>query len=181
MSKARLLTLAALACGSFAGTALADGIHVGEAWIPAYGENLRNAPVFLTLVNLGKGSDRLVGARSDGAAAVSLQTLAVQDGELRAQPLQAVSLPPGVPVPLAAGGTWLMLEDLKAPLRARATYTLKLVFEQAGEREYRVRVRPTPLAGDNLENLRTDPLQQPGQTQRTEGLDDALRSDPFLR
>lgn len=181
MSKTRLLTLAALACTAFATPTLAGDLHVREAWIPAYAENVSTAPVFLTLVNLGKDADRLVSARSDGAARVSLQALSVQDGELRATPLRGVALPPGVPVPLEAGSAWLQMEGLKGPLRPRATYTLKLTFEKAGEREVRVRVRPTPLAGESLDNLRTDPQQQPGQTPRSEGLDDALRSDPFLR
>ncbi|PTD97772.1 copper chaperone PCu(A)C [Pseudothauera lacus] len=180
MIKNKLVSLAVVACTLGAGPVLASGIHVRDAWIPAYGEGARSAPLFLTVTNTGT-PDRLIGARSDAAERVSINTLQAHEGELRATALQAVALPSGVPVIFESGNAWLQLEGLKAPLRPRATVTVKLVFERAGEREYRIRVRPNPLGGDTLENMRTDPLQQPGQTQRTEGLDDALRSDPFLR
>ncbi len=181
MRKARLVTLATLALAALPAPAAADDLHVSDAWIPAYADKPASAPLFLTLVNTGNTADRLLGASSPAAESVSLQGMALSDGTLKAQPVKAVELPAGVPVPLAAGGVWLQLEGLKAPLRARASYTVTLKFENGGEREYAVRARPTLLASESLDNLRTDPLQQPGQPARTEGLDDALRSDPFLR
>jgi copper(I)-binding protein len=106
--------------------------------------------------------------------------MVIEGGEARQREIAAVELPPGVPVPLQAGGAYLVLEGLKPTSRPRAAQTIRLVFEHAGEREYRVRVRPQGLGDDTLENLRTDPLQQPGKPARTEGLDDALRTDPLL-
>lgn len=168
-----------LALGSLA--AQAGDIHVRDAWMPAYGEKPDSAPAFLTLINLGATEDRLIGARSEGAREVSLRTLRLDDGELRTVPLQAVSLPPGVPVVFESGLAWLMLEGFNTPLAARGTQTITLIFERAGEVEHRIRIRNVQPGGGSLDNMRTDPLQSPGQTQRTEGLDDALRSDPFLR
>lgn len=180
-------TLTGLACAAAAAAAAismpvsAQTVHVRDAWIPAYSEAPARAPVFMTLVNTGERPDRLLSASAQGVASVSLQTLAMSDDELRGHTLKAIELPAGVALPLEAGGAWLMLEGLQAPMRARATYTLTLQFEHAGTQQVQVRVRPTSLLGDGLRNLRTDPLQEPGQTQRIEGLDDALRTDPFLR
>lgn len=181
MIKTRLLALAALACTTLAAPALAETIHVRDAWIPVYGDTLRAAPVFLTLVNLGESADRLLSASSDDATAVSIQTMSVADDTLRPHTLDNVVLPVGVPVALTPGGAWLMLEGMKTPLRGRTVYTVKLVFEHAGEREYRIRGRVSNIAMDTLENMRTDPMQSTTQPERTEGLDDALRTDPFLR
>jgi len=181
MKYAQRLTLAALVCGALASApAAAERIHVRDAWMPAYAGNPRNAPVFLTLVNLGPEPDRLIAVKVEGGAAASIRAMVIEGGEARQREIAAVELPPGVPVPLQAGGAYLVLEGLKATPRPRAAQTVRLVFEHAGEREYRVRVRPQGLGDDTLENLRTDPLQQPGKPARTEGLDDALRTDPLL-
>lgn len=181
MIKTRLLALAVLALNTFAAPALADTLHVRDAWIPVYGDTVRNAPVFLTLLNMSDTNDRLLGASSDAAARVSIQAMGVADDALRTHTLDAVALPVGVPVTLNPGGVWLLLEDIHTPLRVRALYTVKLMFEHAGEREYRIRARVTNIAAETLDNMRTDPMQTRTQPERTEGLDDALRTDPFLR
>lgn len=183
MKKAQRLMLGALACGALASAAAAaESIHVRNAWMPAYTDDARSAPVFLTLVNLGAKSDRLVGVKADGAAVAGIRVIAVENGEARQRELTAVELPPGVPVPLQAGGAYLVLEGLKAPLKPRAAQTIRLVFQNAGERELRVKVRPEGLGDDPLENLRTDPLQVPiGKPAHSEGVDEALRTDPFQR
>lgn len=181
MKSAKHLTLVALACAAFvSGNAVADAIEARDAWLPAYGERVRVAPVFMTLVNHADSADRLIAVRTDIARDASVQTMALVDGELRQQRLRSVELPAGVPVSLHAGGAYVVLDGIDAPLQPRAAHTLHLVFEKAGEREVRVRVRPAARDGTALENLRTDPLQQPGQLPRTEGLDD-VRTDPFLR
>jgi len=181
MIKTRLLALAAFACTTLAAPALADTIHVRDAWIPVYGDQQRNAPVFLTLVNMGDSADRLLRVHSNDATKVSIQTMGVTDDALRPHTLDTVVLPVGVPVALSPGGAWLMLEGMHAPARSRAMYTVVLVFEHAGEIEYRIRGRLSNIGVDTLENLRTDPMQSTTQPERTEGMDDALRSDPFLR
>jgi len=181
MIKTRLLALAAFACTTLAAPALADTIHIRDAWIPVYGDQQRNAPIFLTLVNMGDSADRLLSVHSNDATKVSIQAMSVADDVLRPHTLDSVVLPVGVPVALSPGGAWLMLEGMQAPARARAMYSVVLVFEHAGEIEYRIRGRLSNIAADTLENLRTDPMQSPTRSERTEGMDDALRTDPFLR
>lgn len=182
MKTATSLSLAAIACTMLATShAAADDIRIRDAWLPAHGEHVRVAPVYLTLVNQGSHADRLIGVRSEIARTATLHAMTIEADQARQRPLRAVELPAGIPVPLHAGGAYVILDDIVTPLRPRAVHTLHLVFEHAGEREVKFRVRPAGRDDDTLENLRTDPLQQPGQIPRSEGLDDALRTDPFLR
>lgn len=162
------------------GQAAAGTIEAQDAWLPAYDANARVAPVFLTLLNHTDTPDRLIAVRTSIARDAGVHKMAAVDGELRQQRLQAVELPVGIPVPLQAGGAYIVLDGIDTPLRPRATHTLHLVFEKAGEREVRVRVRPVAQDASALENLRTDPLQHPTRLPRTEGLD-GVRTDPLLR
>lgn len=175
----RLVTLV-LAIGlTTTASAVAGDIRVRDAWIEPAGQ--RNAIVQLTLVNTSDADDRLLGVTSASAARVSIQAMAVADGVWARHTLQAVDVPAGMAVPLQPGGAFLILEDLSETLRPRANVVLRLTFERAGTLESRARVRPSALADDALDNLRTDPLQQPGRPQRRDGLDDAVKTDPFLQ
>jgi copper(I)-binding protein len=55
-------------------------------------------------------------------------------GAMEMVPVDSLDIPAGTAVELAPGGYHLMLLDLAAPLELGSTFTVTLVFEQAGER-----------------------------------------------
>ncbi len=177
----------ALLLAAFTGTtlatapALAQDIQWRDAWMPAYSVETADTPIFATLINLSERNDRLVAVRSDDAAAVTIRALRLIDGELREVTLDGLELPAGVPVTLNSGSAWLLLEQTRVPVRARSTQTLTLVFEHAGEIRQRVRATPVRFPAERVDDIHSDPLQRPVTAPRSEGLDDALRTDPFLR
>ncbi len=173
--------LAVLSAGVVAGSAWAGEIQTREAWMPAYSVELPSTPVFATLINVSDASDRLLSVRSDGADLVSIRALRPVEGTLREVTLESLELPVGVPVELNSANAWLLLENTRKPVRARDQHTLTLVFERAGEVTLRVRARPVRFVAESPDDLRTDPMQQRLTPRHAEGLDEALRTDPFLR
>lgn len=174
--------VAGLAATVLAGAAWAsEAIQTREAWMPAYSVEISSTPVFATLINVADAKDRLLAVRSDAADKVSIRALRLLDGALTEVAVDSLELPVGVPVELNASTAWLLLENTRRPVRARDQYTLTLVFEHAGEVTLRVRARPVRFVAETSDDIRTDPLQQRMPSRRIEGLDDALRTDPFLR
>ena len=155
-------------------------IHVQEAWSPAMPAGVNKVPVYLVLTNLGQETDQLIGAQTPVASKVTIKASQLQDEQLLQQPLTAVHLPPFLPVGLTMANAYLVLEDLQQGLRAGGRYPITLKFAKAPEQTVRVRVRATNYFGSGGESWRTDPLQEPGRTRRSEGLDDVM-SDPFIR
>lgn len=181
-SKHTLTMAVSLICGLIAAAPVAaQDIQWRDAWMPAYSVEMANTPLFATLVNLSERNDRLIAVRSDEAARVSIRTLQQVDGALREVVLDSLELPAGVPVTLGSNTAWLLLENTRTPVRARSTHTLTLVFEHAGEVRKRVRATPVRFPAERVDDIHSDPLQRPVTSPRSEGLDDALRSDPFLR
>lgn len=177
------LAIFSLLLGSVLATApvAAQEIQWRDAWMPAYSVEMANTPLFATLVNLSERNDRLIAVRSDQAEQVSIRALQQTDGKLREVVLDSIELPAGVPVTLGSDTAWLLLENTRTPVRARTTHTVTLVFEHAGEVRKRVRATPVRFPAAQVDDIHTDPLQRPVTSPRLESLDDALRSDPFLR
>ncbi|NMG02680.1 copper chaperone PCu(A)C [Azoarcus taiwanensis] len=183
MKPKHTLAILATLMGSLmaAAPATAQEIQWREAWMPAYSVEMTNTPLFATLVNLSQRNDRLIAVRSDQAEQVSIRALQQVDGTLREVVLDSLELPAGVPITLGSDTAWLLLENTRTPVRARSTHTVTLVFEHAGEVSRRVRATPVRFPAERVEDIHSDPLQRPVTAPRSEGLDDALRSDPFLR
>ena len=155
-------------------------IHVQEAWSPAMPAGVSQVPVYLVLTNLGQTSDRLVGASTEVADKVTIQGARVADNQLLQVALEEIELPAFLPVGMTMSSAYLVLSELQQGLRPGSRYSLTLHFAEAPDQRVRVRVRATNYFGSGMDEWRTDPLQQPGRTRRSEGLDDVM-SDPFIR
>lgn len=178
MSKRFLL--AVIAAGFLvAKTALAE-IHVQEAWSPAMPAGVNQVPVYLVLTNLGQGTDRLLGASTEVAGQVTIKGARIDEEQLIQVELEEVELPAFLPVGMTMSSAYLVLGDLQRGLRTGGRYPLTLHFADAPDQQVRVRVRATNYFGSGMDDWRTDPLQQPGRSRRSEGLDDVM-SDPFIR
>lgn len=139
-------------------SAAASGITIEGAWA-------RNSPMMATagaayMTITSSTADKLVGASVDAsiAAVVEIHETRMVDGGMGTDttmmmggdttmpgmgamemvPVDSLDIPAGTAVELAPGGYHLMLLDLAAPLELGSTFTITLVFEQAGERPVEV-------------------------------------------
>ncbi len=104
-----------------------DPITVDNAWVRAPAPGLDVAAAYFDIVNHGKSSVDLIGARSDAARVVEIHTHihAGHDGNMmQMRKVDAVTLPRGETVVFAPGGRHLMLFDFRAVTSDRIPITL---------------------------------------------------------
>lgn len=117
-------------------------IMIHAPWARATAGKLRNGAAYLTIVNQGKADDRLVAATSSISSRVELHNTQIDDkGVMRMREVRGIDIPAGQTVKIAPGGYHVMLVDLRDPLVKGESFSLKLRFEKAGEREVTVPVR----------------------------------------
>ena len=137
MKRALILPLLAIlaACGQGG----EPDIMLGNAWArPTRGD----APgaVYVTIDTKGAGDDRLVGAFTDQAAMAMVHQSELVDGVARMRMAGEINVPAGDQVSMVPGGTHLMLEGLRAPLKTGDSFTLVLKFRQSGDHRVKVNV-----------------------------------------
>ena len=131
--------LAALLAILLLGPARAEEVRAGALVIDgAFSRATASAGVpgvaYLRIRNTGTEPDRLVSASTPAAGQVSLHAN-MRDGDvMRMRALTGIDVPAGATVALSPDSRLhLMLESLRAPLRADNTVVLTLRFERAGE------------------------------------------------
>jgi copper(I)-binding protein len=117
----------------------AGSITVEHVWARATPKGASNAAVYLTLVNNGSETDRMIGASSQMASDIQFHEERDENGISKMRALQAIDLPPGAPVVLKPGGLHLMLR-IKQQLMEGQTFPLTLTFEKAAQIDTTVRV-----------------------------------------
>jgi len=96
--------------------------------------------VYLTVVNAGTESDRLLAVETADAGGVMLHETVEQDAMMRMVGHQhGFEVPAGGSLELAPGGKHVMLMD---PVTELTTVALRIVFETAGAVELQIPVRP---------------------------------------
>lgn len=123
------------ACGQ------SDGppIELSNAWArPTTGT--APAAVYLTIENNSGSADRLTGVFSDHAALAMIHQNELQDGVARMRMAGDINIPANKRIELKPGGTHIMLEGLRAPLKPGASFELVLKFRDAGDRTVPVSV-----------------------------------------
>ncbi len=106
------------------------------------------APVlagYLTLVNSGEKTVRVVGASSDQFEAVEIHEMHMKDGVMTMKPVPALTIPAGGKVSLAPGGLHLMLIRPHKPFRAGDTIRVMLKLDDGSTLALNLPVK----AGDN--------------------------------
>ncbi len=117
-------------------------LSVTEAWARESPPGSPNGAVYLTLHNRGKVPDRFLGASGAVATAIELHTVLMEDQVMKMRRVDAMPVPPGLPVVLKPSGPHLMLIGLTQPLRAGQSFPVRCHFEHAGEISVDVTVRP---------------------------------------
>jgi copper(I)-binding protein len=117
----------------------AGSITVEHVWARATPKGAPNAAIYLTLVNNGSETDRLIGASSPMADNIQFHEEQDENGISNMRALEAIDLPSGASVVLKPSGLHLMVR-IKQPLKEGQTFPLTLTLEKAGSIQATVRV-----------------------------------------
>lgn len=127
-----------------------DAIHIMSPWSQALPAVSKNGAVYVTLMNHGEATDRLVGASTPMADRAELHGHSMEDGMMAMRPVDSVALNPGEYVKLEPGGHHIMLFGLKKPLKAGEQFALTLEFEESPPMEVVVTVQPLGAGAPQL-------------------------------
>lgn len=103
-------------------------ISVERPWARASIGTSRPAAAYVTLVNSGSETARLVGIESPVAGRAEIHRTVKQGDVLRMEPVGDMAVPASGRVVLEPGGSHIMLMDLKRPLNKGETFPLTLRF-----------------------------------------------------
>ena len=138
MNRALLACLATLflaACGQNG----EPDIQLGNAWArPTSGD--APASVYVAINNKGQADDRLTGAVTDHAAMAMVHQSELVDGIATMRMAGEINIPAGSRIEMVPGGTHIMLEGLRAPLKTGDSFELVLKFRNSGDRKVTVDV-----------------------------------------
>jgi copper(I)-binding protein len=126
-----LLSLLAVA-GVAPAAAQAPAIEVDHAWARATPAGARTAALYLTLVNKGASSDRLVAVSTPVAGKAEVHSSTTENGVMQMRPVAALEVKPDSRTVLKPGGYHVMLMELKGPLKEGQSFAITLTFEKAG-------------------------------------------------
>ena len=135
----RCLLLPALLLLSSCGKDGEPDIQLGNAWArPTRGE----APgaVYVAINNKGADADRLTGAFTDHAAMAMVHQSELVDGVATMRMAGEINIPAHRRIEMVPGGTHIMLEGLRAPLRTGDSFELVLKFRKSGDQRVKVDV-----------------------------------------
>jgi hypothetical protein len=112
--------------------AQAGDLTITRAWVRASIGTSHPAAAYFTVENRGAAADRLIRVTSPAAGMSEIHVVEEEGGVMRMRPAAALEIPPGGRLELTAGGTHVMLMQLREPLAEGGTLTLELTFERAG-------------------------------------------------
>lgn len=136
----RTLTLAALLLLTACGEKEAADVELSGAWArPTIGQ--APAAVYVTIDNQGEGSDRLTGVSTDHAAMAMIHQTEIYNGVAEMRMAGEINVPAHERIEMQPGGTHIMLEGLRAPLKAGDEFDLVLRFRESGAKTVKVTVR----------------------------------------
>lgn len=114
-------------------------IEVSDAWArPTRGD----APgaVYITIENKGGQDDRLISVMTDHAAMAMVHQTEMSEGVARMRMAGEINVPAESSIKMVPGGTHIMLEGLRTPLKTGDSFPLVLKFRESGEETVSVRV-----------------------------------------
>jgi periplasmic copper chaperone A len=115
-------------------------ITVADAWARATPKGSMTAVIYMTVINDGQDTDRLLGATTPMAEKVELHSNTNDNGVMKMRELSSIEIVAGNKVALKPGGTHAMLVGLKQLLVAGQSFPLTLEFEKAGKIDVTVSV-----------------------------------------
>jgi len=117
-------------------------MNMGQGQSMGQGAMGATSAIYMTVVNKGRESDRLVSASSDVAKHVELHQSIREGDVMRMQPVEGgIEVPAKGKVELKPGGYHIMLIDLTRELKPGDRFTVTLTFEKSGTRTLEVEVK----------------------------------------
>ena len=144
----RRVTFAALLLAATAALAQqpASSVQARDAWARATPPGASTGAVYLTLTS--PEGDRLTGISSPASGKAQVHEMSMDGTIMRMRPVESgLALPAGKPVTLAPGGYHVMLEGLKAPLKAGEAVPVRLTFQKSPPLDVTAQVQPIGAAG----------------------------------
>ncbi|HVF83970.1 MAG TPA: copper chaperone PCu(A)C [Sphingomicrobium sp.] len=126
-----LSAVAVLAVLATPALAKAPTLHV-QGWARATIAGQNGSAAYLTIHNAGPGADRLLAVTTPTAASATLHNSTSVGGVMRMRGAGPQAIAHGQLLRMRSGGLHVMLNGVKAPLRAGARLPLTLRFERAG-------------------------------------------------
>ena len=108
-------------------------LTIGHPWSPASHGAAKTAAVYVTFVNDGAKSDRLLGVSSPVATHASLHTNEKMGEVNHMHELPGIDIPAGKTVELKPGEMHIMLEGLQHPLKEGEMVPLTLKLANEGD------------------------------------------------
>lgn len=94
-------------------------LDITQPWARATPKGATTGAAYMTVTNSGSQTARLSCASSPAAATCQIHVMAMSSGVMKMRPVDGgIEIKPGQTVTLKPGGYHLMLEGLKAPLKA---------------------------------------------------------------
>ena len=108
-------------------------LEVEDAWSRASTPMVETGAVYLTIVNDGQRSRRLVAVRSGNAASITIHETLHENGMTRMARRDSLPIEAGSTLRLIPGGIHLMMLNLHAPLVEGDQFDLILKFDHGEE------------------------------------------------
>ena len=125
----------------------AADIQVEGAWARATAPGQDSGMIDLSITS--KQAASLVGVSSPAAGSVALHSMTHEGGMMKMNEVKSIELPAGKPVVLGLSGYHLMLNGLKAPLKAGESvpFTLNIKVVNKGVVKIEAKAEVKPLTG----------------------------------
>ena len=110
-----------------------DGIELKDAWARARTASAKVGGAYLTVHNMGKEDDRLVGVKSNVAHKTEIHTTKMTDGVMKMMQVSGgIEVKAGKMIMMKPGSYHIMFMGLKEPITKGKTFPVTLVFEESG-------------------------------------------------
>jgi copper(I)-binding protein len=117
----------------------APEIKLDRAWArPTIGQ--APAAVYVTIENNGSTADRLTGVFTDHAAMAMVHQNEIVNGVAKMRMAGEINIPAKDKIEMVPGGTHIMLQGLRAPLKTGDDFDLVLKFKESGDQTVKVTV-----------------------------------------
>jgi periplasmic copper chaperone A len=116
-------------------------IQIKGTWARATPPGATNGAVYLSIQNIGKQAEQLIGVASPMAKIVELHNHEMVDGLMRMRKLDSIDVAAGATVTIAPGGLHIMLIGLARTLVDGEEFAITLSFSLSGQIETAVKIQ----------------------------------------
>jgi periplasmic copper chaperone A len=135
------LALALLAVQVLAHNHEKGDIQVRHPWSRATPPGAKVAVGYMEIRNHGQQPDRLLSASTELAQRVEMHVTRQEGDVVKMRQVKSFEIPGRERYELRPGGAHMMLVDIVRPLKKGERFTMRLVFERAGELEVELEVQ----------------------------------------